>query len=66
MKAEMVSGLVQRIRSEFLEMPGLKLTPRQAARLWGVESTTSELVLACLADAGFLSRSRDGAYTRSD
>ena len=45
-------------------MPGLKLTVRQAARLWGLESATSERLLARLADAGFLWRSRDGAYTR--
>jgi DNA-binding IclR family transcriptional regulator len=56
--------LLSRIRSEFLEMPGLKLTVRQAARLWGLERATSERLLARLADAGFLWRSRDGAYTR--
>ena len=56
--------LISRIRSEFLEMPGLKLTVRQAARLWGLESATSERLLARLADAGFLWRSPDGAYTR--
>ena len=57
--------LLSRIRSEFLEMPGLKLTVRQAARLWGLESATSERLLARLADAGFLWRSHDGAYTRA-
>ena len=57
--------LLSRIRSEFLEMPGLKLTVRQAARLWGLESATSERLLARLADAGFLWRSRDGAYMRT-
>ena len=56
--------LMSRIRSEFLEMPGLKLTVRQAARLWGLERATSERLLARLAEAGFLWRSRDGAYTR--
>jgi len=28
-----MTGLLTRIRSEFLEMPGLRLTPAQAARL---------------------------------
>jgi hypothetical protein len=58
-------ALISRIRSEFLEMPGLKLTVRQASRLWGIESATSERLLMRLTDAGFLWRSHDGAYTRA-
>ena len=56
--------LLGRVRSEFLEMPGLRLTPRQAARLWGLARPLSERVLARLEDAGFLLRTRDGAYMR--
>jgi DNA-binding IclR family transcriptional regulator len=55
--------LTCRIRSEFLEMPGLKLTVRQAARLWGLERGTSERLLTLLAETGFLGRSADGSYT---
>lgn len=57
--------LLARARSEFLEMPGLRLTARQAARLWGVEGTTTELLLATLVTSGFLWRTRDGAYMRA-
>lgn len=57
------AALTSRIRSEFLEMPGLKLTVRQAARLWGLESGTSERLLTLLAEAGFLGRLADGSYT---
>jgi DNA-binding MarR family transcriptional regulator len=60
-----VLRLLERIRSEFLEMPGLRLTPNQAARLWALDRTTSERVLDGLVDAGFLGRSRDGAYLRA-
>jgi DNA-binding MarR family transcriptional regulator len=60
-----VLPLLQRVRSEFLEMPGLRLTPNQAARLWALDRTTSERVLDGLVDAGFLGRSRDGAYLRA-
>ena len=56
--------LLVRARSEFLEMPGLRLTIRQAARLWGLEGPLSEGVLARLEDAGFLRRTHDGAYMR--
>jgi hypothetical protein len=30
-------SLVERVRAEFIEMPGLHLTLPQAARLWGLE-----------------------------
>jgi hypothetical protein len=30
--------LVQRVESEFREMPGLRLTPAQAARLWHLDA----------------------------
>jgi Fic family protein len=57
--------LEERIRGEFLEMPGLRLTPQQASRLWAVDRATSEVVLNRLASTGFLSRTREGAYLRS-
>ena len=29
--------IVYRVREEFREMPGLRLTPAQARRLWGLD-----------------------------
>lgn len=58
------SSLVSRARSEYVEMPGLRLTLWQAARLWGLDTGMSERVLATLVDCGFLWRNRDGAYMR--
>ncbi len=52
----------ERVRGEFLEMPGLRLTPQQAARLWALDRVTSEHVLDRLASAGFLARTAQGAY----
>jgi hypothetical protein len=52
------------VRSEFIEMPGLRLTIWQAARLWGLEGALSERVLARLEEAGFLLRTSDGAFMR--
>jgi hypothetical protein len=57
--------LLHRIRSEFLEMPGFRLTPAQAARLWAVDRQTSERILLGLAAAGFLINNREGAYVRA-
>jgi hypothetical protein len=54
--------LLDRIRGEFLEMPGLHLTPAQAARLWSLDRPTSDRILGELVDAGFLLRGRGGAY----
>lgn len=60
-----INFLLRRIRSEFLEMPGLRLTPAQAARLWALDRPTSERVLDGLTVTGFLLKSRDGAYLRA-
>jgi len=52
---------LRRVRAEFLEMPGLKLTVPQAQRLWGFDRPTCEAVIEVLTEARFLSRTRDGA-----
>jgi hypothetical protein len=57
--------LLGRIRAEYLEMPGLRLTPEQAQRLCGVEPTQCKALLDALVDAKFLCITPDGAYTRA-
>ena len=32
-----IDDVLQRIQGEYVEMPGLRLTPAQAQRLWGLE-----------------------------
>ena len=54
--------LVQRIREEFQEAPGLRLTSNQAASFWGLDSETCEAVLRELLRAGFLLQKSDGRY----
>jgi DNA-binding IclR family transcriptional regulator len=61
----MNATLEDRVRGEFLEMPGLRLTPQQASRLWAVDRSTSERILNRLTSTGFLARTREGAYLRS-
>ncbi len=53
-----------RVRAEFLEMPGLKLTIRQAGRLWGLDSATCEFLIETLTESKFLARTREGAIVR--
>ena len=54
--------LLARIRSEYIEMPGLRLTLLQARRLWAIDALTCASALNALESAGFLARTRDGAY----
>jgi hypothetical protein len=56
--------LLERIRAEYLEMPGLCLTPEQLQRLCGVEPTLCRLVLDSLVDAKFLCIKSNGTYAR--
>jgi len=57
-----MTPLFHRVRSEYLEMPGLRLTSAQASQLWSLDRSTSEHILDGLTTAGFLSRNRNGAY----
>jgi len=61
-----IQDVVRRIRGEFLEMPGLRLTSQQAKRLWRLDETACEAVLGALVDARFLAKTRDGAFVRDD
>jgi hypothetical protein len=56
--------LRERIRGEYLEMPGLRLTPGQMQRLGGVERSLCQMVLDALVDEKFLCVKSDGAYAR--
>ena len=55
-------NLLARIRSEFMEMPGLRLTLIQARRLFALDVVTCAAALTALEAAGFLTRTRDGAF----
>lgn len=52
---------LRRVRAEFLEMPGLKLTVTQAERLWGMDHATCVAHIEELLSRRFLMRTRDGA-----
>ncbi len=58
--------LVHRIRGEFLEMPGLRLTLQQASRLWHLDAATCTSALMRLVGDRFLERTASGAYVRAD
>jgi hypothetical protein len=54
--------LLDVVRGEFLEMPGLCLTKKQAQRLWAIDADTCEALLGALEGSHFLRHTRDGEY----
>jgi hypothetical protein len=58
--------LMRRIREEFKEMPGLKLTMAQASRLWGVESDVCRALIESLVASSFLRWTSGGAVIRME
>lgn len=59
-----MQGTLDRLRGEYLEMPGLRLTVAQAQRLCGIERDTCQAVLDALVDANFLCVKPNGTYAR--
>jgi hypothetical protein len=57
--------LLARIRSEFLEMPGLHLTLPQARRLWHLDEHACRSALDELVRARFLVEGSNGNFTRA-
>jgi hypothetical protein len=64
--AETFLHAVQRVKAEFMEMPGLTLTLAQAARLWAFDPAFCAAVLAALEETRFLVRTRRSAFARPD
>jgi hypothetical protein len=59
-----VHALANRVRNEFLEMPGLRLTPQQAARLWGLDTPACVNVIDVLVRDAFLRWTPAGTVAR--
>jgi len=55
--------LTLRVRSEFKEMPAMKLTVEQAMRLWGFDRSTCTGLLNSLVTSHFLERDGSGRYS---
>ena len=60
-RAQLTSNIIGAYR----EMPGLNLTLDQAARLFGLRSSTCRIVLEDLVKDGRLRRSVEGRYARA-
>jgi hypothetical protein len=58
--------VVRRVRAEFLESPGLRLTPRQAQRFWSLDPDTCMALFDALVSSRFLERTASGQYGTAD
>jgi hypothetical protein len=61
MESVSIAVVLERIQAEFRELPGLRLTERQAQRLWALEPARCAGVIGALVDAKVLRRTADGA-----
>lgn len=56
------TDLSRRIVAEYREMPGLRLTVPQAARLWAMDRRRCQCTLDALVAQGLLARTTGGEY----
>ena len=57
--------LLDTVRGEYVEMPGLRLSSRQAQRLWAIDAETCDAVLGALEHSHFLEKNREGEFMRA-
>ena len=61
----MLTAALQRVKAEYLEMPGLQLTRNQAARLWAYDLALCDAVLSALVEERFLTCTRGTSFVRA-
>ena len=59
-----LDDVLNRVKGEYHEMPGMCVTRMQAQRLWGLDSATCELVLTTLLERGVVRRISRGMYVK--
>ena len=57
--------LVERIRAEYREMPGLCLTKQQMRRLWALDTGICDATVDELVASGFLRCRSDSSFVRA-
>ena len=64
-RPDRVAEASSQVRGHFREMPGLRLTEAQAARLCTLDVDTCRAVLALLVESGFLVEIRGAVFARA-
>lgn len=60
-----IRSLMELVRAEYVEMPGLSVTLPQARRLWAVDHATCEEVFSRLISEGVVRRTGKGRFVRA-
>jgi hypothetical protein len=60
-----IAALTARVRAEFDESPGMRLTEPQVRRLLNLDPVACSAILAALCDNGILVRDHTGHYRRA-
>lgn len=63
-KTPALDDVLNRVKGEYNEMPGMCVTRMQAQRLWGLDSVTCERVLTTLLERGVVRRTSRGMYVK--
>ena len=58
-------ALLRRVRGEYREMPGMRLTFEQAMRLWSVDRQACEAVLSSLVASHYLQVDEFGQFRKA-
>ena len=61
---ELVRSTVERLRTEYLELPGMRLTAPQVQRLAGVDQAVCRAALEVLVASQLIFEDGDGTYSR--
>ena len=64
-RSEPLAALLERVREQYRDLPGLRLTKPQAWRLFEVAPSVGATVLRALVRENFLSRTEEGVFVRS-
>ena len=59
-----IDRALNRLRTVFIEIPGVRMSLSEAARLTELETHICQILLSALEDLGFLKRQEDGVYRR--
>ena len=60
------AAALRRAKSDFIEMPGMQLTMKQAMRLWTFDPDLCSAVLRSLVESRFLVETRHAIFLRAE
>ena len=65
MNGRLIESSIGRVRSAYVKMPGMRLTPAQIERLCGIDASACVAAVNALLEQKFLCANEDGTYSRA-